>query len=211
MEVGIVILAGGKSSRMGTNKALLPIQGLPNIERLRNELAAVVPHDGIPEISRVSKVIVVTNESEEYRFLGEQMATDRYPGKGPLAGIQAGLGVSPSDWNLVAACDMPFASAQAARFLLQQAVAGSSLDAVVPVIHGQMHPLFAAYHKRSAEKIEDMLISDRLRMIYLLEQLQVKQVTERDFPSFIDVDRVFFNMNRPADWEQARQWISREG
>ncbi len=211
MEVGIVILAGGKSSRMGTNKALLPIQGLPNIERLRDELAARVPHDGILLASRVSKVIVVTNEPDEYQFLGEMTVSDRHPGKGPLAGIQVGLDASPSDWNLVVACDMPFASAEAGRFLLQQAMTGSAIDAVVPVIHDRLHPLFAAYHKRSAEKIEDMLIADRLRMIYLLEQLQVKQVTERDFPSFIDVDRVFFNMNRPADWEQARQWISREG
>lgn len=222
MDVGIVILAGGKSSRMGTNKAMLPVQGKPNIERLRDELVQAVPANGRFENSRVLQVIVVANDPAAYRFLGETVIPDRYPGMGPLAGIQVGLQASPCDWNVVVACDMPFATAAAARFLLEQAVSGntgdnslnspaaSGIDAVVPVIHDQLHPLFAVYHKRSAEKIEDMIVSERLRMIYLLEQLQVKQVTEADFPDSIHVDRVFFNMNRPADWEQAKLWINQE-
>lgn len=221
-----MILAGGKSSRMGSNKAMLPVRGKPNIERLRDELLRVVPANGLFESSRVSRVIVVANESATYQFLGETVIPDRYPGMGPLAGIQVGLEASPSDWNLVVACDMPFATAAAARFLLGHVIRtgepnstvgsatdilpNSTLDAVVPVIHGQLHPLFAVYHKRSAQKIEDMIVTERLRIIFLLEQLQVKQVTEADFPESIDVDRVFFNMNRPADWEQAKFWINQE-
>lgn len=200
MSTGLIILAGGKSSRMGTNKALLPMAGEPNIQRIRNELRNATG----------DSIVIVANDPEPYQFLGETIVPDRYPGKGPLAGIQSGLMASIAEWNLVSACDMPFASAAAARFLIDMAV-HSSVDAVVPVIHGQLHPLFAVYRRSSAEPIEDMLKEDRLRMMYLLEQLRVRQVAADEFPTHIDVERVFYNMNRPQDWEEATQIDRNEG
>jgi molybdopterin-guanine dinucleotide biosynthesis protein A len=205
MEFGVVLLAGGQSRRMGKNKALLPVGGKPNIEHIRDELNFTSPH-----------FVVVTNEPEIYRFLGEQMVSDRHPGKGPLAGIQAGLLQSHCDWNLVVACDMPFVSAEAAEFLLGQAMqqpadATRQIDAVLPLIDGQMHPLFAVYHKRCASYIEDLVIADKLRMVDLLANLRVKKLTEADFPESIDSARLVFNMNRPDEWEQAKRWMEQEG
>lgn len=201
---GVIILAGGKSSRMGTNKALLPVHGQPNIKRIRDELRNLDAADS----ADTSRFIIVTNDPPLYEFLGEETVGDKYPGLGPLAGIQAGLQASPCSWNLVIACDMPLITAEAARYMLVQA---ADVDAVVPVIGGQLHPLFAVYHKRCSDKIEDMLVSGQLRMIYLLDKLRVKQVTESDFPKHIDTQRVFYNMNRPEEWQQVQQWLDDEG
>lgn len=141
------------------------------------------------------------------------MVSDKYPGLGPLAGIQVGLQAAVAEWNLVVACDMPLVTAEAGQWMLQVAIGTEhpDIDAVVPVIEGQLHPLFAVYHKRCAERIEDMLLNKQLRMVELLRQLQVKQLTEADFPNYIDVNQVFFNMNTPDEWRQVQQWIMDEG
>lgn len=204
MQFGVVLLAGGQSRRMGTNKALLPVGGKPNIEHIRDELNVSSP-----------KFVVVTNEPDTYRFLGEQMVQDLHPGKGPLAGIQSGLTHSLAEWNLVVACDMPFVSADAADFLLGQAIkqpadASRQIDAVVPLIDGQLHPLFAVYHKHCADRIEELIAADNLRMIDLLAKLRVKHVTESDFPATIDSSKLVFNMNKPHEWEQAKRWMEQE-
>ncbi|GAX89959.1 molybdenum cofactor guanylyltransferase [Effusibacillus lacus] len=215
-QYGVVLLAGGKSSRMGTNKALLPILGKPNIEHIRDQLRSLVPAPD--ERGASPHFVVVTNEPESYRFLGETMVGDRHPGLGPLAGIQVGLQASPCDWNLVVACDMPMVTAEVGLFLMELAGADRSaneeptgFDAVVPVIGGQLHPLFAVYHKRCANPIEEMLLSSKLRMIYLLDSLRVKQVTEADFPNHINIGQVFFNMNNPEDYQQVLKWLSEGG
>lgn len=213
---------------MGIDKALLTIRGKPVIARIRDELkqavvggpAAVSGSQGVAsgheaegrhkkEESRVPFVIVA-NDPAAYRFLGEKTVTDRYPGRGPLAGIEAGLRASAYEWNLVVACDMPLVTGQAGRFLLEQAVAAErpvQVDAVVPVIDGRLQPLFAVYHKRCADRIERLLQAEQLKMTDLLEQLRVKRVTEADFPAEIDTGRVFINMNRPDEYEQVQQMV----
>ncbi|MFC4769287.1 molybdenum cofactor guanylyltransferase [Effusibacillus consociatus] len=211
MEYGVIILAGGKSSRMGTNKALIPVQGATSIRRIRDEIRKGVPgieiaFDDMP----VAPFIIVTNDPDPYQFLGERTVRDRYPGLGPLSGIHAGLESSSCDWNLVVACDMPMVTAEAARFLLEEAVA-SNVDAVVPFIDGQLHPLFAAYHKRCADQIEHMLNAGQLRMHDLLNRLHVRRVTEADFPDEVDTKRVFYNMNRPEEWQQVQVWLDIDG
>jgi molybdopterin-guanine dinucleotide biosynthesis protein A len=206
---------------MGTNKALLPVKGKPNIQHIRDEMLRLIPEGAASD--ETPHFLIVTNEPGVYDFLGEEMVSDKYPGLGPLAGIQAGLQASPCDWNLVVACDMPLATAEAGLYLLEKASGSSSdddengsegngtaVDAVVPVIDGQLHPLFAAYHKRCADLIEEMLVMKQLRMIYLLDKLRVKRLTEADFPAHMETERVFFNMNRPEEWEQVKLWIDIE-
>lgn len=193
MNAGVILLAGGQSSRMGTNKALLPIGGQQNIVRIIEELAGVF-----------SPPILVTNQPEEYEALGLPMAGDVYPGKGPLAGLHAGLLASPFEDNLLVACDMPFASSRLGQFLWSQL---EGYDAVVPYLGGKQHPLFAVYRKSSLPIVEDCLKQEKLRMFDFLKQIRVNEIHAENTPLEIDLEKAFFNMNRPGDYEQAKEWV----
>ncbi|MGG1675806.1 molybdenum cofactor guanylyltransferase [Neobacillus sp. NRS-1170] len=198
MKAAAIILSGGKSSRMGTNKALLKINEKTNIERIRDTL-----HDSFDDI------ILVTNDSKQYEFLNIKMAADHFPGKGPLAGLHAGLTVSEYDVNFIVACDMPFVSGRLAEKLVSLC---GEFDAVVPVINGKQHPLFAAFKKGAAEKAAQSIETGNLRMKDLLERLHVLFVTENELKNIIntDIERVFFNMNHPEEYEDAKKWAKAE-
>jgi molybdenum cofactor guanylyltransferase len=193
MKAGAIILSGGKSRRMGTNKALLPISEKPSVERIKDELE-----------KSFQDIILVTNHLEAYQFLNIKMVSDRYPGKGPLAGIHAGLIASSNEINLVAACDMPFVSAGLGAILVENL---KEYDAVIPVIEGKQHPLFAVYRRTIIEKIENCLEHDNLRMIHLLENLNVLYLTEQNLQPYSEQNlaQIFFNMNHPEEYESAKR------
>ncbi|MHC0036583.1 molybdenum cofactor guanylyltransferase [Pseudoneobacillus sp. C159] len=195
MKAGAIILSGGQSRRMGTNKALLPIPEKPTVERIKDELE-----------DQFAEMILVTNHLEAYQFLNMKMTSDIYPGKGPLAGIHAGLKAATHEVNLVVACDMPFVSAGLANMLVERI---KEHDAVVPVIAGKMHPLFAVYRKKIISEIESCLKTDSLRMIHLFEKINVRYLTEHDFAEFNDesLAQIFFNMNHPEEYEKAKEWV----
>lgn len=193
MKAGAIILSGGNSSRMGTNKALLPIHEKTNIERITDELKTVF-----------DELILVTNDPGTYEFLGISMVPDEYPGKGPLAGVHAGLRASNYEENIVVACDMPFVSAELAGGFVRNL---KHFDALIPVIGGRQHPLFAAYQKRIVPQLEACLEENRLRMVHLLDQLQVRCLEESDLQTFGagSLEKIFFNMNHPNEYEHARK------
>ncbi|MFO1442160.1 molybdenum cofactor guanylyltransferase [Bacillus sp. Bva_UNVM-123] len=186
-----IINAGGKSSRMGTNKALLKIGEKTVIEQIADELKKVV-----------SSIIIVTNTPSEYEFLGLPIVEDKWKGMGPLAGIHAGLNATKTDKNLVVACDMPFISSELGAVLLNYL---HDYQAAVPQISGQLHPLFAAYRKDVKEEINNSLQNEQLRIRYFLQHVQAKIVTEDDLNElkFPFQASHFFNMNHPEEFEEA--------
>ncbi|MFF2447311.1 molybdenum cofactor guanylyltransferase [Neobacillus sp. NPDC058068] len=194
MKAAAIILAGGKSSRMGTNKALLKINEKTTIERTRDALKLLF-----------DDIILVTNEPETYEFLEMKMTSDQYPGMGPLAGIHAGLTASDYDVNFIVACDMPFVSVELAEALVHSC---GHYDAVIPVIHGKQQPLFAVFHKKIAGEAATCIEEGSLRMKHLLDRLNVLYVTESELQTYSqhDLERVFFNMNRPNEYEDAKKW-----
>ena len=191
MKAGAIILSGGKSSRMGTNKALLKIHEKTNIERIKDELKHVF-----------DDIILVTNDPETYQFLNIKMVPDWYPGSGPLAGIHAGLEASDYEENFVVACDMPFVSSELATNLVK---ALKHHDAVVPVFEGRQQPLFAAYQKRAAQEARTCIDESSFRMKQLLDRLDVNYLSESELKLYYEgsLDRVFFNMNRPEEYQEA--------
>lgn len=193
MKAGAIILSGGQSRRMGTNKALLPIAQKPSIERIKDELE-----------KHFQEMILVCNDLEAYQFLNIKMVQDQYPGKGPLAGIHAGLSASKNEINLVVACDMPFISAGLGTILVENV---KEFDAVVPVIEGKRHPLFAVYRKNIVKEIKSCLENDSLRMTQLLDSLNVFYMTEEDLQAYDDksLAQIFFNMNHPEEYELAKR------
>jgi molybdenum cofactor guanylyltransferase len=187
-----VILAGGQSSRMGTNKALLELHGEPLIQRLARRLQRWF-----------DQVVVVTNTPEAFAFLGLPMAGDRLPGMGPLGGLEAGLSLSRHEHAFFAACDMPFVDEPFVRHLLGLA---PGHDVVVPLVGGEYEPMHAVYSRSLLPAVTANLESRRLRLISIFDGARVRVVEEAEIRSFGDPGRLFFNCNTPEDFRQAQAW-----
>ncbi len=199
MKITGIILAGGKSSRMGTNKALLTIEGKTVIERIVDQLDQIV-----------DEIIVVTNHFHDYEFLQLPMVEDKWKGMGPLAGIEAGLNASTTERNLVVACDMPFISIDLGKYLLTLL---DQYQAAVPEISGQLHPLFAAYRKDVLEAVSKSLNENQLRIRQLLQTIHVKIIKSELLDSLaISTEEIyFFNMNHPNEYHEAINIIKEKG
>lgn len=191
IPASLAILAGGKSTRMGEDKALLEIAGQRILDRIMAELGTCF-----------DDVLVVARDKQRYRDLPARCVADLIPGRGPLSGIHAALSCARHPYTLVVACDMPFVSKALAAFLLQ--VAGG-FDAVVPLFRARPEPLFAVYHKNCLASIERCLGDGRLRVVDFLPGVRVKYVPETCFRDIALPEEVFFNVNHPEDLTRARQ------
>jgi molybdopterin-guanine dinucleotide biosynthesis protein A len=183
-----LILAGGLSSRMGSDKALLPIDGKPLIRRLAEELA--------PRVPSLAIAIGPPERAAAYRAaLGSwggqaRLIPDAYPGCGPLAGLHAALAEAPPGYVFVIACDMPSLSPPLYKRLAAQA--GSGAD----IIHCAGQPFHALYHSRIAPAVEQALQTRRLRVMGLLGELNTLAVaTDED-----ELSAAFINLNTPEDF-----------
>jgi molybdopterin-guanine dinucleotide biosynthesis protein A len=194
MECTMLLLAGGKSSRMGVNKALLTIGEDVNISRVAIELRKVS-----------DKVLVITNSLEEYSYLHLPLIPDIHKAQGPLGGLHAGMSYSETDLQFLSACDMPFVSAEAAGEILSYFEPG--LDAIIPEINGRLQPLFAVYHKRCLPVLTDCLLKKELKMKLFIEKIVVKTIRETDFALYHKdpkrFQHLFFNMNTLEDYQKA--------
>lgn len=195
-----IILAGGKSSRMGTNKALLEINGVPAIKRLKNELELIT-----------DDIVLITNHFSQYEFLNLPMTEDIYKEKGPLAGIHAGLIRSSNEWNAFVACDLPFFNHKIIRFFIRLAE-GTKADAIIPVINGQQHPLFSMYRSSILPVVEECLSQNKLRIKDVLDKIAVLEVTDKELKdegfTEDEINYAFFNMNYPDDFHWVMSHIT---
>ena len=192
MEVTLIILAGGKSLRLGRNKALEIVSGKSLIERVAERLKPITDQ----------LIIVTSKEQVGLPFIhGAEVVADIYPGKGPLGGIYTGLMASRSDQNIVVACDMPFLNAELLRHMIELS---PGYDAVVPRLgEGTIEPLHSVYSKSCLPVIRMRLENDQLEIIPSLEQLRVRYVEEAECRRFDPQLLTFFNMNRQSDLDRA--------
>ncbi len=186
----VIILAGGQSRRMGTNKALLQLDGEIVISRIVKEAERL---DG--------EMLLVTNQPEEYEFLQLPHVSDLRKGIGPLAGLEAGLMASKTEHNLLLACDLPFFQAEAGERLLQYL---NEYEIAVPLTEGRRHPLCAAYRKSLLPKVQKALDEGERRMDSLLDAAKAKLVKGEGPESF-------FNMNTMQDYQWAKTIHKGEG
>ncbi len=186
-----VILAGGKSTRMKSNKALLPYRGERFIERIHRQMASIFP-----------EVIVVTNTPEPYRSLSFRTVSDIHPGKCTLAGIHAGLIHSATRNLFVVACDMPDLNETLIRHIASRA--GHS-DVVIPESNGGLEPLHAVYGKGCLSVMEENLSSEKRKVIACLDRLKVTIVLQEEIaridPKFLS----FRNINTPEEYFRIRK------
>ena len=188
LRPGAIILAGGQSRRMGTDKALLRLRpGGPRLVEM--VLAAVSP--------LVGSVIISANRPAGYAWTGLPLVADNFPGKGPLAGLEAGLAASPADYNLAVACDMPWLEPALLSYLLGQA---EGYQAVVPLnAEGKAEPLCAVYSKGCLPAIRRRLAENSLKMAGWLVDVKTLFVPAQKLAEFDPVLRTFQNLNRPED------------
>jgi molybdopterin-guanine dinucleotide biosynthesis protein A len=195
-DAAAIILAGGKNTRMGTNKALLEIENRQLIRRIIDEVAG-----GFREI------IIVTNEPEQYGQFAVRLTGDLMPGAGPLGGIHAGLTVTPYRFNFIIACDMPFINGPLAAHMLART---GDADALVPWIDNKWQPLFAVYSRDCLPAITDCLEQNRRKVTSFYPAVRVKYIDEVEVKKYSEPDRLFFNVNTPGELAQARDLASGE-
>jgi len=199
-----IILAGGKSSRLGRSKALQAIGGKSLIQWVVDRLALLS-----------TEIIIATAHGEAISFSSAvkiKTVADIYPGKGPLVGIYSGLIASSSSRAIVVGCDTPFLSAGLLEYMTQIC---STFDIVVPRIKNKLEPLCAVYSKNCSGLIQGLLEQDELRIRKLFSMVKVKYVEEDEINRFDPEHLGFFNINSQDDLERAgklaaeKGWLSR--
>ena len=189
-----VILAGGKSRRFGTNKALSVFQKERLIERLVRSIRDVT-----------DELVLVTNTPDEYAFLKLRMVGDVMPDCGSLGGIYTGLNAMTTSHGICVACDMPFVRASFLRYMLTFIDAH---DVVVPVSDTGYEPLCAVYGKACISPIEKNLQAGRLKIISFFNQVRIRTVTAEETPLFDP--HMLFNVNTREDYEKALRMLDDE-
>ena len=205
--LSLLILAGGKSTRMGQDKAWLMLDGRPLVMRVIDRVLPLV-----------DEVIVSTNQPDAFDAwlpdlpVPAHTVADRYPGAGPLAGLHAGLLAARCDLVLALATDMPFVNPTLIRYLADLAT-DADVDAVVPQIPspetGQigLEPLHAIYRRTCLPAIERCLETDQRRVVNLLDQVRVRVVTPDEIRPHDPRFRSFANVNTPQDWSDAQRMV----
>jgi molybdopterin-guanine dinucleotide biosynthesis protein A len=203
----LVVLAGGRSRRMGTEKAILQLGSETLIETVVHRLQPLFEN-----------VIVSTADGHSFSRLDLTEVADIYPDCGSLGGLYAGLSAATSDYVFAVACDMPLVNLVLVRRMISLS---EGFDVVVPrtcpenTAEGEpklvyLEPLHAVYGKSCLNHMEELLGRKELRIFDLFDKVMVRYV-EADEIRAVDPDMLsFFNVNTPADLERARRIISAE-
>jgi molybdenum cofactor guanylyltransferase len=190
-QVAGFVLAGGGSSRMGRDKALLELDGVPMLVRTAHLLEAV------------SGCVAVIGGAEAYEGFGVAVVADKWPGAGPLGGIATALSVAELPWSLVVACDLPNLGREWLEYLVERALR-SRADAVLPMNVLGAEPLCAMYHKRAEPAIREALARGTRKVTDGLEGLRIETIEPAEWKVFPPEGALFKNMNAPSDYEEAK-------
>lgn len=179
-----VVLAGGASSRMGTCKARVLLNGKPMIGYVTDVLSAV------------TDTIMVISNTDDFADLPYPVYPDVFRGCGPLGGIHSALTHTTTEINVVVSCDMPFVTSHIIRVLLD---AQASTMVTVPVHNGNTEPLCGIYSRRAATTIEKLLQRQQWKM---MDALKILTTTYVDVSSMGIADHCFTNINTPGELQK---------
>jgi molybdopterin-guanine dinucleotide biosynthesis protein A len=194
----LAIIAGGKSSRMGTDKAFVNILGKSLIEHIIERTADVGQ----------SETILITNRLADYAHLSLPMYEDVLPNKGSLGGIYSAIYYSSHLYTLVIACDMPFVSTDLMSYMAVLR-GGDSFDVIVPRVKEYPQGLHAIYNKACLEPIRKRLNKNKLKVINFYEEMRVRYIDIAEYGYFDPQRLAFYNVNTPEDLEEARRLAER--
>ncbi|MCL5287251.1 MAG: molybdenum cofactor guanylyltransferase [Acidobacteria bacterium] len=197
-DIDAFILAGGASTRMGVDKALLPIGGQPMLLRMTALLE--------PLVARVA----VVGPPERYAPLGVTVFPDDVPGLGPLGGILTALRHSQSPWFLILGCDLPHLRRDWLQWLIGAGLE-SEAAVVMPIGPSGYEPLCAMYNQRCAGAIADAVSRNVRKVTAGLLDLTMEVVSPDVWKQFDEDGTLFQNMNQPEDYAAARLKLERGG
>ncbi len=189
-----VILAGGKSSRFGSNKAFADVNGRQLIKRVIEIMGSVF-----------EELILIANDPGEYSSLGISMYEDIIKGLGPLGGIYTGLESMADRSGFFVACDMPFLNECLIRYIAE--MNGSGYDAVIPKIGWKMEPLHSLYSKTCIPAIRGLIDSGECMINKFYQAIRTRFINEDEMKQYDPLLSSFYNINRPGELTDA---INRE-
>ena len=172
-----IVLAGGKSSRMGTDKGLIRLNGKPMVQHVLDPMA------------RVCHRILVVSSNPMYGMFGFELVKDEAPDFGPVMGILSGLRQSKTERNLVLSCDTPFITFD---LLKQLVLLSDAADVVAASSEKGIHPLIAVYNKSCIPTFEKAVAEDEHRLRTVLESLKVEELN-------VENEELIRNVNTQAD------------
>jgi molybdopterin-guanine dinucleotide biosynthesis protein A len=197
-RMSLVLQAGGGSTRMGQNKALMPFRGQPLITRVLQRVQPVA-----------TEVLVTTNQPEELAFLGLPLIPDVIPGLGAIGGLYTALRAAGNPYTAVVACDMPFASAallEAQRTLLLD----DDVDAVIPALAHGYEPFHAVYRTETCRSaVRSAIDAGKRRAIAWMPDVKVRVMNESEVRQYDPHLLAFMNVNTIEEFQQAEEIAAR--
>jgi len=185
-----VILCGGSSRRMGSDKALLSLNNRKIIEYVAEAVQSVC-----------ETVFIVAQPHQDFSFLGKTILHDLIPDFGVLMGLYTGLKNAPTDRVLAVACDMPFLQPKLLEYLIDVDI---EADVVVPKIDKHFEPLLAIYSKNCLGPIEDMIKRSQKCLYDLYPKVRVREISQKEFQIFDPELKSFINFNTPKELKMFR-------
>ena len=182
------ILAGGRSSRFGRDKALLELDGETLLQRTERKLFSIL-----------DDVLVVGPSERRAQVRRAAVVPDRYPGIGPLGGIASALAARPGCAILAVAVDMPFLCA---RLLAHEVELLAKADVVLPVVEGRGQQLHAVYGPACAPLIEAQIAGGDYKIDRFFSQVRVRRLEEDEVRAFDAALASFRNVNSPDTWAE---------
>jgi len=184
-----IILSGGKSVRMGRDKAFIEIDGIPIIQRIYDIFQKIF-----------TEIIIVTNQKEFYSGFKAKIVSDLIINNGALGGLYTGLFFSSNPYSFCVACDMPFLNESMIQYLIKQA---NGYDVIVPRTEDGLQPLHAVYSKNCLEPIKIIIGMGKYKIIDFYPFVKTKIIEESEFIS-LDINlnlmrESFVNINTPGE------------
>lgn len=180
-----LILAGGKSKRMGEDKALLKINTKTFVQEILEVFGSIFP-----------EIIIISDNPHIYEGASIKVVPDIIWDKGPLGGLYTGLQLAKYHHCVIAACDMPFINKEVTRYMAEL----QGYQALVPYIKGRYQPLFAAYSKDCLPAIKARIQGGNLRMIDFIKGIDARILYEQELLPFDPDLRSFININTPQEY-----------
>ena len=189
VRASAIVLAGGRSSRMGTSKALLLFDNQPLVVHIVATLKRLF-----------ADVVVVASPTQEIPSMPITLVRDEVAYQGPVGGLCYGLKAATREICFVTACDSAFLSPQLISHLVGRC---EGYDVVVPHWQGRFQPLHAIYRRSVLPMLEAQLARGELRPVSLFDRVRTLRIDEEEIRRFDSAGASFFNMNSPADYEEA--------
>jgi molybdopterin-guanine dinucleotide biosynthesis protein A len=189
-----IVLAGGKSRRMGRHKLFLEAGGVPLFERVYWVLNRIF-----------TDIIVVANTPEWFQSYDVQVIPDVLPGRGALGGLYTGLKYASSDCSFCFATDMPFLNARLIRYMIEKRDEG---DVIIPRTSDGLQPLHAIYSKKCLKPMENLLSRGNLKIIDFFMEVTVIYISEGDVLNYDPMLLSFLNVNTKEDLRRAENLLT---